>query len=133
MAEQELQVQDKKELASSSGELTLEGAYFSPAVDIFDTEKELVLLADMPGIDTESVDVDLREDTLTILSKKASPQTQGQSLLKEYKTGNYFRSFRLTHIVDRSKISASISDGVLKVVLPKVEQAVPRKIPITTA
>lgn len=131
MADQELQAMEKQAVASETGEFTREGTYFSPAVDIFDTEKELVLLADMPGVDAEHVEIDLREDTLTILGRVPHESDQGQALMEEYKTGNYFRTFRITEIVDRTKITASISDGVLKLVLPKVAKAVPRKIPIS--
>jgi HSP20 family protein len=131
MTEHELQVTEKKEVQPSQGELTYEGTYFTPAVDIFGTEKELVLLADLPGVDGNAVEVDLRDDTLTIVGKVPPTTPEGEPLLTEYQTGNYYRSFRITEIVDQSKITASMSDGVLKLVLPKVEKAVPRKIPIT--
>ena len=133
MADQELQVTGKQTVASEAGEFTHEGTYFSPAVDIFETERELVLLADIPGVDAEHVEIDLRDDTLTILGRVPSESETGQALLSEYKTGNYFRTFRINEVVDRSKITASISDGVLKLVLPKVEKAVPRKIPIVSS
>ena len=51
-------------------------------------------------------------------------------MLSEYRTGNYFRNFRITEVIDQSKITVSISEGVLKLVLPKVEKAVPRRITI---
>jgi HSP20 family protein len=133
MADQELQITEKQAVPSEAGEFTHEGIYFSPAVDIFDTQKELVLLADMPGVNADNVEIDLRDDTLTILGRVPVSASEGQALLSEYKTGNYFRTFRITEIVDRGKIVASISDGVLKLVLPKVEKAVPRKIPITAS
>jgi HSP20 family protein len=131
MADQGFEVTEKRAVSAEAGELTHEGIYFSPAVDIFDTQEELVLLADMPGVDAENIEIDLRDDTLTILGKVTVARQEGQELLSEYKTGNYFRTFRITEVVDRSKITASIADGVLKLVLPKVEKAVPRKIPIT--
>ena len=130
MAEQELQVTSKQEIAPEKGELTLEGPYFSPAVDIYGTEKELVLMADMPGVQSDQVEVDLRDDILSILGKVHSESGPGESLLTEYRTGNYFRTFRLTDDIDRNKITAALSDGVLKLTLPKAAKAVPRKIPI---
>ncbi len=69
MTEQELQVKEKQAVPSEAGEFTHEGIYFSPAVDIFDTQKELVLLADMPGVSAENIEIDLREDALTILGR----------------------------------------------------------------
>ncbi len=131
MADQEIQVAPKQELAPEGGEFTREGVYFSPAVDIFDTEKELVLLADMPGVDAEHVEIDLRDNVLSIVGKIWSESEKGDFLLREYRTGNYFRTFRITEVVDQSKITASMSDGVLKLMLPKVAKAVPRKIPIS--
>jgi HSP20 family protein len=130
MADQEIEVSGKQELEPHKGEFTREGVYFSPAVDIYSTDKELVLLADMPGVSLNDVEIDVRDDTLTIMGKVSEDPVDAQPVLTEYQSGNYFRSFRLTELVDQSKITASISDGVLKVVLPKVEKAVPRKIPI---
>ena len=130
MADQEIQVAPKQELSPEGGEFTREGVYFSPAVDIFDTEKELVLLADMPGVGADDVEIDLRDNVLSIVGKMLPEDEKGEFLLREYRTGNYFRTFRITEVVDQSKITASMSDGVLKLVLPKVAKAVPRKIPI---
>jgi HSP20 family protein len=131
MADQELQVKQKQEISPEKGELTLEGPYFSPAVDIYGTETELVLMADMPGVESDKVEVDLRDDVLSILGKVKSESEPGENLLTEYRTGNYFRTFRLTDDIDRNKITAALSDGVLKLTLPKAAKAVPRTIPIT--
>jgi HSP20 family protein len=131
MADQELQVTQKQEIAPEKGELTLEGPYFSPAVDIYSTETELVLMADMPGVHGGQVEIDLKDDVLSILGKVPTESGSGESLLTEYRTGNYFRTFRLTDDIDRNKITAALSDGVLKLTLPKAAKAVPRKIPIT--
>ena len=128
MAEQDLQIHEKQEVGP---ELTLEGPYFSPAVDIYGTETELVLVADMPGVGADQIEIDLRDDILSILGKVSSEGAEEQILLTEYRTGNYFRTFRLTEDIDRSKITAAISDGVLKVTLPKSAKAIPRRIPIT--
>jgi HSP20 family protein len=132
MADQEIQAAPKQELSPEAGEFTREGVYFSPAVDIFDNDQELVILADMPGVNAEEVEIDLRDNVLSIIGKMTPEGEKGDFLLREYRTGNYFRTFRITDMVDQSKITASMSDGVLRLVLPKVEKAVPRKIPITT-
>lgn len=129
MAE-ELQATQKQELAPDTSEFTREGPFFSPAVDIYMNDTELVLLADMPGVNSDQVEIDLREDVLTILGR-VKKEDAGEHLLTEYQTGNYFRSFRVTDIVDQNRISASMSDGVLKLVMPKAEKAVPKKIPIS--
>ena len=133
MADQEIQVAEKKEFATEGGEFTREGVYFTPAVDICETEKELMVLVDMPGVNYENVDIELKESILTIEGKVPAEEKKGQEILREYRTGNYFRSFRITDVVDQSKITASMSDGVLQLTLPKAEKAVPRKIPIATS
>jgi HSP20 family protein len=130
MADKEIAHTLKQEVAPAEGEFTREGVYFSPAVDIYATEKELVLVADMPGVGLENIEIDLRDNTLSIMGKVLPESGEWHALLTEYRSGNYFRSFRITEVVDQGKISASISDGVLKVVLPKVEKAVPRKVPV---
>lgn len=130
MADQDLTGTVKQEVAPTTGEFTHEGIYFSPAVDIYATEKELVLVADMPGVDLDNVELDLRDNTLSVMGKVGTEEGDKHPLLTEYRSGNYFRSFRITEVVDQGKITASISDGVLKVVLPKVEKAVPRKVPV---
>jgi HSP20 family protein len=131
MTDKELQVAEKREVTPERGELTREGIYFTPAVDICESEKELVILADMPSVKPEGVDIELKEGVLSIAGKVADAAQAGESLLLEYKQGNYFRSFRITDSVDGSKIAASISNGVLKLILPKHEKAIPRKIPIS--
>jgi HSP20 family protein len=132
MADQELQATPKQQAESPEGEFTHEGTYFVPAVDIYENSKELVLLADMPGVSSGDVEVDLKEGSLTIVGKVGAESDEVEPILVEYRVGNYFRSFRLTDVIDQSKITAAMSDGVLRLTLPKVEKAIPRKIPITT-
>lgn len=133
MADQEIQASDKREVQPEGGEFTREGLYFTPAVDILETETELTMLVDMPGVDNANVEIDLKDNVLSLLGKVPSAQEEGQELLTEYRTGNYFRSFRLTDVVDQAGITASMTDGVLHLRLPKAAKAIPRKIPITGA
>ena len=132
MAEQEIEVAQKQEASPAKGELTYEGVYFTPAVDIYETERELVLLADLPGVEADGLEVDLKDDYLSIVGRTAPAREEGESLLEEYRTGSYFRNFLVTDAVDQTAITASLADGVLKVVLPKAAKAIPRKIPITS-
>jgi HSP20 family protein len=132
MSDQELQVSDKQEVQKEQGELTHQGVYFTPAVDIYETAQELVLLADMPGVEPGGVDIDLKEDTLSIIGRVDAPEPSGRNLLTEYRVGSYFRNFRVTDMVDREGITASLKDGVLKLTLPKAAKAVPKKIAIST-
>jgi HSP20 family protein len=131
MTDKELQFSEKKEVTAEGGELTREGIYFTPAVDICETEKELMILADVPGVKPGGVDIELKEGVLTIQGKVTEPTQSGEILLSEYRKGSYFRSFRVTDSVDAGKIAASLSNGVLQVTLPKHEKAMPKKIPVT--
>ncbi len=131
MTDKELQVAEKQEVTAQGGELTREGIYFTPAVDVCETEKELMILADMPGVKPDGLDVELKEGVLSIQGKVSEAPQTGENLVTEYRKGSYFRSFRVTESVDASKIAASLSNGVLKVILPKHEKEKPRKIQIT--
>ncbi|AEB10587.1 Hsp20/alpha crystallin family protein [Desulfobacca acetoxidans] len=133
MADKELQPKEK-EAAPVKMETTRPGRVFLPAVDIYETPEAIVLLADMPGVASDKVNIDLKEDQLTISGEISPPMGQGEHLLvREYDTGNFLREFTLGQIVDQSRIEAAMKDGVLRLVLPKVERAKPRKIEVKTA
>lgn len=120
----------KKELETMA-EGTHSGLYFEPLVDIYETDEGLTILADMPGVTEKDVDMDLRDGVLTILGKQGHSEGGGEVEHREFEFGNYLRRFTVTDAVDQEKISASITGGVLTVVLPKAERAKPRSIPVT--
>jgi len=129
----ELKIKEKQELRTGA-EQTRPGLVFTPQVDIFETEKELVLLADMPGVKAENLSIDLRDDTLSLTGDVApfeGPDERDISI--EYEVGRYYRQFSLSEIIDQEKIDAKLQDGVLHLTLPKVKKATPRKIAIQTA
>jgi HSP20 family protein len=126
----ELKVKEKQEL-STPAEQTTPGLVFQPAVDIFETETALVLLADMPGVKPDGLNIDLRDDTLTIDGDVAPFETAAEEdILVEYEVGKYYRKFSLSEIIDQGRIDAQLKDGVLRLTLPKVEKAAPRKIAV---
>jgi HSP20 family molecular chaperone IbpA len=127
----ELKVREKQELATPA-EQTRSGLVFTPHVDIYETEKEIILMADMPGVKTKDLTIDLRDDTLT-LSGDIEPfeNPDEQDLMIEYEVGKFYRQFTLSEVIDQSKIDANLSDGVLWLALPKVEKAKPRRIEVT--
>lgn len=126
----ELQVKEKKEVASPA-EYTKPGPVFTPSVDIFETENEITLLADMPGVTPQKLNIDLRDDTLTITGDiEPFEGPNEQDILIEYEVGKYLRQFSLSEVIDQGKIEAKLSDGVLRLNLPKVEKAKPRKIAV---
>ena len=131
MAEtKELQPREKQEL-STPAEQTRPGLVFTPAVDIFETEKQITLLADIPGVTSENLNIDLREDVLTLTGDIAPfEEADEEDILVEYEIGRYFRQFSLSEVIDKDRIDAQLTDGVLRLTLPKVEKATPRSIKI---
>jgi HSP20 family protein len=125
-----LQAKEKSEVSNMT-EQTKPGLVFTPDVDIFETEKGLTLLADMPGVKVGDLNIDLRENVLTLDGDVKTPEGENEvSVFSEYRTGKYYRQFNLSEIIDQSKIEATMTDGVLRLTLPKVEAAKPRKIKI---
>ena len=114
-------------------EMTGAGALVSPAVDIFESDKVITLLADMPGVPAENLEIDLNEGVLTITGRSVSNESPKESeVLREFRPATYQRKFTLSQTVDQAKIEARLQDGVLHLELPKVEKAQPRKIAIKT-
>ena len=128
---QELKVKEKHP-ATTPGELTRPGRVFTPDVDIYESDQEITLLADMPGVLTDGLNIDLRDNTLT-LSGDISPLegAKEEDVLIEYESGRYFRQFTLSEVIDQAQIDAKLKDGVLHLSLPKVAKATPRKIKVT--
>ena len=125
-----LQAKEKAEVTTPA-EQTRPGLVFTPAVDIFETDKEITLLADMPGVKTDSLNIDLHENVLSLDGDVQSPEGGDErDVFREYRTGKYYRQFTLSQMIDQSKIEAAMKDGVLRLRLPKVEAAKPRKIAV---
>jgi HSP20 family molecular chaperone IbpA len=126
----ELKVREKQEVTSPA-EQTTAGLVFTPAVDIFETEKEITLLADMPGIKAEDLTIDLRDNTLTLAADIAADDNPKEEIiLAEYETGRYYRQFTVGELINQENIDAKLNDGVLRLTLPKVEKAAPKKITV---
>jgi HSP20 family protein len=109
-------------------ETTRGGAYFTPRVDIVETDKELTLYAELPGVRPEDVDLRYEAGELFVHGRVRPRQGQGQLLLQEYEDGDFFREFTIHESIDSTRIEAECKNGVLTVHLPKVEAARPRQI-----
>ena len=128
----DLQVKPKQELTSPA-EQTQTGLIFTPSVDIFETDHEITLLADLPGVTANNLTIDLRENILTLTGEVAPfEEANEEDILIEYEIGKYYRQFNLSSVIDQSKIDAKLNDGVLRLSLPKVKEVKPRKIEIKT-
>jgi HSP20 family protein len=132
MNEKEMELKEKKEVKQSAGEGTRPGPVFIPAVDILENEHEIVVLADMPGVESKNVDIDLKDNQLTIIGRVDPVGNDKEAhLYREFEWGDYYRQFSLSNVIDQTKINAKIEEGVLRLVLPKVEKAKPQKIKVT--
>jgi HSP20 family protein len=93
-----------------------------------------MLFADMPGVKAKDLSIDLHEDILTLTGGVDGPEGKGEvDLIREYRTGKYYRQFTLSEVIDQAKIEAQLKEGVLRLKLPKVERPKPRKIQIKAA
>lgn len=120
-------------VTQSNAEPTRTVKTFVPRTDIYETENHLLLLADMPGVKQDSVDITLEQNILTIYGCVEPPEYPGYSLTyAEYNIGDYRRVFALSNEIDRNGIQASVKNGVLKLVLPKSKRAMPKKIAVQT-
>ncbi len=133
MAPNELEAKPKQKVERRD-ETTRPGTFFQPAVDIFETKDELVLVADMPGVPPDGVDVGLEGDELSIEGRVRSGEYDGlKPLYVEYGVGGYHRRFTLGEMIDRDGIKAQMKNGVLVLRLPKAERARARRIAVDAA
>ena len=129
MPEQEIATREKQQVQGT--EQTRPGRYFVPDVDIREDDDALRLWADMPGVSEKDVNVILKDGLLTITGTVSTASYEKLApLYTEYNVGHYSRSFRLSSKIDQNKIAAELNDGVLSLVLPKVEEAKPRTIQV---
>jgi len=114
---------EEKDLATSS---------WAPAVDIYETENEVVLTAEIPGIEEKDIEIKVEDNTLTLKGeRKFEKETKEENYHRiERAYGSFFRSFTLPTYVDQDKVEAEHENGVLKIHMPKRAELKPRKVKI---
>lgn len=126
-----MKVQEQEAVPVDEMERTRSRRSFVPRADIYETDKELILLADIPGASDKTVDITLEKNVLSITAYVEPAIPSGFDIAyAEYEEGDYQRSFRLSDEIDRDKIEAVVSDGVLRLRLPKSQGARTRKIEV---
>lgn len=126
-----LEVQEQEQLPVEQSERMRECPCFIPRSDIVETEDQYLLALDMPGVEEGSIDITLEKQVLTISGQTVQEAPEGYSLAHtEFRNGDYERSFRITDAIDRDAIEAVFQDGVLRLMLPKAEEAKARKISV---
>ena len=114
---------EEKDLATSS---------WAPAVDIYETENEVILTAEIPGIEEKDIEIKVEDNTLTLRGeRKLEKETKEENYHRiERAYGSFFRSFTLPAFVDQDRIEAEHENGVLKIRMPKRSELKPRKVKI---
>ncbi|MEE8451832.1 MAG: Hsp20/alpha crystallin family protein [Thermoguttaceae bacterium] len=119
---------------SADQERTRGGRHYRPTVDILEKADELLVVADMPGAERDTIDIQFEDGSLTISAEVEPRQPEDtEYLLEEYGVGDYYRSFQVSEAIDPGRITAEFAEGVLTLHLPKAETSKPRKIAITTS
>jgi len=105
---------------------------FNPPIDIYETPDGLVLYADLPGVDSEGLDLQVQNNRLTLFGRVTSDVPASAHMLhQEYHFGDFLRSFILSDEVDHDRIQAKLTNGVLRVELPRAPRAKPRRIEVS--
>ena len=117
---------------ASSAEQTRPGVVFTPDVDIFENERQITLLADMPGVASDDTTIDVNGNVLSITGEVKPVKSENESdVILEFESGCFHRQFTLSEVIDLTKIEAKQEDGVLRLNLPKAEKTIPRQITVT--
>lgn len=111
-------------------ELTRCTACYRPNVDIVERQDELILVADMPGVAHDGIEIDFENGELKIHGRVPNRYPESRPILNEFGIGDFYRSFRVSEGVNAQQIHAEYNNGVLAVHLPKVEAVKPRKIAV---
>ncbi len=131
MTEQTLAKTQKAEVTRREGAEQQQRTYV-PLADIWETEDEIVVKLDMPGVDKKDIDIKVEADTLTICGQPGE-QSQGRLVFADRQAGSFCREFTLSRDLDRDKISAEMDAGVLTIRVAKAEEVKPRRIEIAAA
>jgi len=111
-------------------ERTREAVTYTPRFDIVETENELCLYGDLPGVCKDGLDIRFENGLLEIQGKVQPRHTERAFVYGEYGIGDFHRSFTISEDIDAEKISAELKNGVLTLHLPKTEALKPRKIAV---
>jgi len=131
MATEDTMIEKKGSDQVTRREHTRSGLHYRPNVDIIESQDELTVLADLPGVRAGDVDIHFERGTLTLHGQVRPRQDENTDfLLREYGVGDFYRTFEVSESIDANRIHAELADGVLKLHLPKVEAAKPRKIEV---
>ncbi len=123
-------VKQEQPQEAATVERTRESTTYTPRFDIWETEDELILCGDLPGVEPGDLDIRFENRELTVLGKVGPRHVERRSLYSEYGIGDFYRTFAVGEAVDGEKIAAELKNGVLTVHLPKSDAVKPRRIAV---
>jgi len=126
----EIEAREKSALMTED---TRPGLLFRPDVDILEHSDAYMILADMPGVTEDAVDIQLDKGVLTLDARAAEDTTEGTPRHAEYRSGGYHREFRISKDIDAAGVTATMKNGVLELRLPKSAESQPRRISVEAA
>lgn len=134
MADTNPNTMEKRETQQVQAERMRAGRTYIPAVDIVEQRDKLLLVADMPGVKPDGLDINYERGQLTIHGRVTPRHEENTNyLLREYGVGDFFRVFQIGEGIDAQKIEAELRDGMLILHLPKAQELMPRKIAVKSA
>ena len=127
----DLEKREKQEVSTTAAEqMNNSGPAYSPDVDIYASDEEVVFAVDLPGVGKGDVSIQVDEtNTLTIRAKNSHAPREG-AVLHQFRIGDYYRAFQISDDYDKDKMKASLENGLLQISVPKKESAKPKKIEI---
>jgi HSP20 family protein len=127
----EIEKREKQEVGTTAAEqMNYSGSAYSPDVDIYSSDDEVIFAVDLPGVNKGDVSIEIDETNTLIIKGKNSHKEPENSVLRQYNVGNYYRAFQLSNDYDKEKITAKLENGLLEVNVAKKEEVKPKKIEI---
>ena len=127
----DLEKRGKQEVSNTAAEqMNHSGPAYSPDVDIFASDEEVVFAVDLPGVNKGDVSIQVDETNTLIIRAKNSHTPREGAVLLQYRIGDYYRAFQISDDYDKDKVHASLENGLLQISVPKKESAKPKKIQI---
>lgn len=131
MTVQTQEIQKREGQSLEQAERTRSRRIFSPRADVYEAAEAIAVVAEMPGVAEGGVDITIEKNVLTIRGAVEARTSEGyRQVYSEYGEGDYERSFILSDTVDHERIEAALKNGVLRLKLPKVKEALARKIQV---
>jgi HSP20 family protein len=128
----ELTKREQTEVVTTASEQLVDaGRAYSPDVDIYTSDDELLLLVDLPGVEKGAVQIGIDEDNALTIRARNSHREPSEKCVRQYQVGDFYRSFRIGDEFNKDRIKGRLENGLLEVRLPRREELKPKRIEIT--